>query len=117
MTFLSVFVTLCNHWINPNRQLTSTYILTSLITQENVSAEMRDGSVLKADIYRPDDGGQHPVLLLRTPYWKLNPRYINSARKLAEQGYTVICQDMRGRYDSEGDFKWQRHATAGRTLT
>ena len=81
--------------------------MTSLITQENVSAEMRDGSVLKADIYRPDDGGQHPVLLLRTPYWKLNPRYINSARKLAEQGYTVICQDMRGRYDSEGDFKWQ----------
>ncbi len=81
--------------------------MTSLITQENVSAEMRDGSVLKADIYRPDDGGQHPVLLLRTPYWKLNPRYIKTARNLAERGYTVICQDMRGRYDSEGDFKWQ----------
>ena len=81
--------------------------MTSLITQENVSAEMRDGSVLKADIYRPDDGGQHPTLLLRTPYWKLNPRYIKTARNLAERGYTVICQDMRGRYDSEGDFKWQ----------
>ena len=81
--------------------------MTALITQENVSVEMRDGSVLKADIYRPDDGGQHPVLLLRTPYWKLNPRYIKTARKLAERGYTVICQDMRGRYASEGDFKWQ----------
>ena len=64
---------------------------------------MRDGTVLMADIYRPDDGGRHPVLLLRTPYWKLNPRYINTARNLAERGYTVICQDMRGRYDSEGD--------------
>ena len=68
---------------------------------------MRDGTVLKADIYRPDDGGRHPVLILRTPYWKLHPRYIKTARNLAERGYTVICQDMRGRYDSEGEFLWQ----------
>jgi putative CocE/NonD family hydrolase len=68
---------------------------------------MRDGTVLKADIYRPDDDGRHPVLLLRTPYWKLNPRYIKTSRNLAERGYTVICQDMRGRYDSGGEFLWQ----------
>ncbi|MDA1279735.1 MAG: CocE/NonD family hydrolase [Chloroflexi bacterium] len=68
---------------------------------------MRDGTILKADIYRPDDGGRHPVLLLRTPYRKLNPRYVNTARKLAEHGYTVVCQDTRGRYDSQGEFLWQ----------
>jgi putative CocE/NonD family hydrolase len=81
--------------------------LTSIKSEENVSAEMRDGTLLKADVYRPDDGGRHPVLILRTPYWKLNPRYIKTARNLAERGYTVICQDMRGRYDSEGEFIWQ----------
>ena len=81
--------------------------MTTINSEENVSAEMREGSVLKADIYRPDDGGRHPVLLLRTPYWKQHPRYINTARNLAEHGYTVICQDMRGRYDSEGEFIWQ----------
>lgn len=79
----------------------------SIRSEKNVSAEMRDGTVLKADIYRPDHGGRHPVLILRTPYWKLHPRYIKTARNLAERGYTVICQDMRGRYDSEGEFIWQ----------
>ena len=53
--------------------------LASIKSEENVSAEMRDGTVLKADVYRPDDDGRHPVLLLRTPYWKLNPRYIKTA--------------------------------------
>jgi putative CocE/NonD family hydrolase len=81
--------------------------LPSIKCEENVSAEMRDGTVLKADIYRPDDGGDHPTLLLRTPYWKLNSRYIKTARNLAARGYTIICQDMRGRYDSEGKFLWQ----------
>lgn len=81
--------------------------MVSIRSDENVPAEMRDGTVLKADIYRPDDGGRHPVLILRTPYWKLHPRYIKTARNLAERGYTVICQDMRGRYDSEGEFIWQ----------
>jgi len=80
--------------------------LTSIRSEENVSTEMRDGTVLKADVYRPDDGGRHPVLILRTPYWKSHPRYVKTARILAERGYTVVCQDIRGRYDSEGEFVW-----------
>ena len=78
-----------------------------LQTEENAAVEMRDGTVLRADIYRPNDDGRYPALLLRTPYWKQHPRYIKTAREIAERGYTVICQDMRGRYDSEGEFLWQ----------
>ena len=36
----------------------------------NVPAKMRDGVILRADIYRPKADGKFPVLLERTPYNK-----------------------------------------------
>ena len=36
----------------------------------DVEAPMRDGVVLRADVYRPDGDGPWPVLLERTPYGK-----------------------------------------------
>lgn len=38
-----------------------------VMTERGVSATMRDGTVLKADIYRPKASGRYPVLLQRTP--------------------------------------------------
>ena len=35
--------------------------------ENNVAAVMRDGTVLRADIYHPADGRKYPVLLCRTP--------------------------------------------------
>ena len=69
--------------------------------------ETRDGTVLKSDVYRPSGSGKYPTLLLRTPYWKQHPRYVKAARAMAARGYTVVNQDMRGRYASEGEFRWQ----------
>lgn len=66
----------------------------------------RDGVKLRADVYHPQDGGQYPVLLCRTPYNKLTPRYVADARALATRGYTVVVQDHRGRYASDGEFTW-----------
>jgi predicted acyl esterase len=40
----------------------------SIRMDRNVPMEMRDGIILRADIYRPDDGQKHPAVLLRTPY-------------------------------------------------
>ena len=41
------------------------------ITQKaDVEATMRDGVVLRADVYRPDAAGKFPVILERTPYNK-----------------------------------------------
>src|SRR5262249_40850220 len=42
-----------------------------VIVERNVPATMRDGIVLRADIYRPKAGGKFPVLLNRTPYDKV----------------------------------------------
>ncbi|MGH9453319.1 MAG: CocE/NonD family hydrolase, partial [Terriglobia bacterium] len=39
---------------------------------QNVPVKMRDGVILRADIYRPDAPGKFPVLLERTPYNKAN---------------------------------------------
>jgi len=47
-------------------------------------AEMRDGTVLCSDIYRPSGGGNHPVLVSRTPYDKASNEEM--ARGLAERG-------------------------------
>ena len=42
----------------------------SIAVARNVEARMRDGVILRADIYRPDTTSQLPALLERTPYSK-----------------------------------------------
>ena len=41
-----------------------------MIIEIDVPIEMDDGVVLRADVFRPDDGGRHPVLLSYGPYGK-----------------------------------------------
>ena len=40
----------------------------STTLEADVEATMRDGVVLRADVYRPDTDGKFPVILERTPY-------------------------------------------------
>jgi uncharacterized protein len=63
---------------------------------------MRDGMVLRADIYRPVEDGHFPVLLQRTPYDKRNGAAFGN--RAAAAGYVVVIQDVRGRYTSEGEW-------------
>src|SRR6266852_238553 len=70
--------------------------------ERNVTAKMRDGVTLRADIYRPKGEGKYPVLLVRTPYDKRNET--NFGLKAAARGYVVIAQDVRGRFESEGEW-------------
>ncbi len=79
---------------------------------ENVEMAVRDGTVLRADVYRPAESGPWPALLCRTPYDKLRDQYVRVARALAPRGYAVVVQDIRGRYASDGDFPWQFAAGA-----
>lgn len=69
--------------------------------ERDVAVPMRDGVVLRADIYRPDEPGSYPVLVLRTPYGKGQPKM----DAYTKAGYIVVRQDARGRYASEG--KWE----------
>lgn len=68
--------------------------------QRNVPVPMRDGIILRADVFRPDEPGTYPVLVLRTPYGKQGQK----PEKQVAAGYIVVTQDARGRYESAG--KW-----------
>lgn len=73
----------------------------------NVEIPMRDGTILRADVYRPDDAMSHPVLLARLPYSKdLSPISLSllSPIRAAKRDYVVVIQDTRGRFKSEGQF-------------
>jgi len=70
--------------------------------ERGVAAKMRDGVVLRADIYRPNAPGKFPVLLERTPYNKSGSA--DFGYRAAARGYVVVIQDTRGRYTSEGEW-------------
>lgn len=70
----------------------------------DVPATMRDGVELRANIFRPADGGPYPVALVRTPYGKdfSSVLPVGDALRLARAGYIVVVQDVRGRFRSGG---------------
>jgi len=73
----------------------------------DIEIPLGDGMVTKADLYLPDDGAAHPVLLARTPYSKvLTVKELDLLNPLraARRGYAVVLQDCRGRFTSDGDF-------------
>ena len=80
----------------------------TIAVHENVEATMRDGTVLRADLYRPAGGGPYPVLVCRTPYDKRMDALSRTGRYLAAHGYQCAIQDIRGRYASDGEFKLAR---------
>ncbi|HEY7976359.1 MAG TPA: CocE/NonD family hydrolase, partial [Ktedonobacterales bacterium] len=72
----------------------------------DVPATMRDGVILRANVFRPDDGGArtYPVLLTRLPYGKdlpLASSFLDAAQA-ARRGYIVVVQDVRGTFSSGG---------------
>ena len=61
---------------------------------------MRDGVVLKADVYLPDGDGPFPVAMQRTPYSRTRTKGENEP--LLERGIAYVSVDVRGRFDSGG---------------
>jgi predicted acyl esterase len=79
------------------------------IVERGVPVKMRDGTILRADIFRPSGPGKFPILLTRTPYDKNHD--LEFSLKGVARGYVVINQDVRGRYTSEGDWYPFLHET------
>ena len=73
-----------------------------VVVERGVKATMRDGTVLRADVYRPSAEGRYPVLLQRTPYNKSGG--VDAGYRMAAAGYVAIIQDVRGRFTSEGEW-------------
>ncbi len=73
----------------------------------NVRVPMPDGVTLATDHYAPLPGGRYPVILIRTPYHRAGGGSLIAglfAWQYATFGYHVLCQDVRGRFDSEGEY-------------
>jgi putative CocE/NonD family hydrolase len=79
--------------------------------ERNVPATMRDGTLLYADVWRPDVPGRFPVVMSRTPYDKSQPRNAQLAgldpMRAVGEGYVVIYQDVRGRFTSGGEWSFE----------
>ena len=74
--------------------------------ERNVVAEMRDGTKLLSDVYRPKARGRFPTVIERTPYNKENSSEtkLDAGEFFASRGYVAVFQDVRGRYASEGEW-------------
>lgn len=75
----------------------------------DVPVPMRDGVLLRADVWSSVDGAPRPVLLQRTPYDKGSMVAVGESAGLAPlsavaAGYIVAIQDVRGRHAGGGDF-------------
>jgi hypothetical protein len=72
---------------------------------------MRDGARLFTTVYVPKARSQtYPILLMRTPY-SIAPYGVDNYRAMLgpsaafeNEGFIFVYQDVRGRYESEGDF-------------
>ncbi len=88
----------------------------SITWEQNLEAVMPDGTVLRADVWRPAKPGRYPTLLIREPYGKRQAENVTYAHPswYAQQGFAVVAQDVRGRFDSEGEFTpFEHEATDG----
>lgn len=81
--------------------------------QTDVAARMRDGTILRADVYRPDSAEPVPVILMRTQYGKsgaqVQPSRYQSPDWFASHCYLVVIQDVRGQGTSGGTFSEFTH--------
>jgi uncharacterized protein len=91
-------------------------------SRRDVMIPMRDGVKLHTVILVPKGAKSAPILLTRTPYSAtdltshaasahLGPilwGYDNATEVIVEGGYIRVVQDVRGKYDSEGDYVMNR---------
>jgi putative CocE/NonD family hydrolase len=80
-------------------------VMPTAVVDLDVPATMRDGTVLRANVYRPAGDGPWPVLLTRLPYGKDLPLAtgVIDPIQATRRGYMIVVQDTRGRFASEGD--------------
>jgi putative CocE/NonD family hydrolase len=81
----------------------------SVRLEKSVLVPMRDGVKLSADLYFPEGAAKKlPVILFRTPYnkqrWRSTNLLFAPTWFFAGQGYIVLVQDVRGKFESQGEY-------------
>jgi putative CocE/NonD family hydrolase len=82
------------------------FAVASIRLDKDVEIPMRDGTVTRANVYRPDGDQKVPAILVRTPYSKdlfLAQVMSLDPIRAVESGIAVVFQDLRGRYASDGE--------------
>jgi len=93
--------------------------LPDLYTKHDHRIEMRDGTELFTTVYVPkDDSRQYPIVLKRTPYSCRPygddlPDAVGPSRTMERELYIFACQDVRGRWMSEGMYDNMRPHVPG----
>jgi putative CocE/NonD family hydrolase len=87
----------------------------SVMVLENQRVAMTDGVTLATDLFLAQTGKPTPTILIRTPYGRPGAlgvigRFV--VQRFAERGYNVVVQDVRGRFDSEGEWEPYTHEAA-----
>src|SRR5260370_35896414 len=77
--------------------------LNEVQVERQVPIPMSDGTILRADVYRPSATGRYPVLVERVAY-ELERRCRYAGVYYASRGYVVLGQNVRCRVASEGRF-------------
>lgn len=85
-------------------------ITSTVHVQHDLRVPMRDGVDLSIDVLRPDAPGTYPVVLVRTPYDKVLARK-PFHDELVKRGYIVVLNDLRGRFNSDGEYTPYVHDT------
>ncbi|MBB4660876.1 CocE/NonD family hydrolase [Conexibacter arvalis] len=81
-----------------------------VVVERDLAAEMDDGAVLLADRYVASAAasgadGLPPTVLVRTPYGRRGFFGLVYGRLLAERGFQVVVQSVRGTFGSGGEFR------------
>ena len=78
----------------------------TITIETDVEAVMRDGTVLRADVYRPHTDTLLPVLVARSAYDKSTQSFVAvlGVIDFAKLGFIVVVQDTRGRFASNGEW-------------
>ncbi|MFC5064089.1 CocE/NonD family hydrolase [Actinomycetospora atypica] len=69
----------------------------------DVAVPMPDGAVLRHDLHRPAGLERGPVVLVRSPYGRAGWVGLVFGRLVAERGYQVVVQSVRGTAGSQGE--------------
>jgi hypothetical protein len=103
MTLALPFLLVCTLAFSAAAQASDTCTYT---VSNDVPATMRDGTILRADVFTPTASDTFPVILLRLPYNKDRAQtYVYASPGFyASQCYNVVVQDVRGQYKSDGIF-------------